>query len=354
MKRGVNFKVAAPLLAILITFAISLIILPVIKGEAKELPIAVVSLDQGVATPGGMVNIGAKAASEISTKINEAMANKNPAPLKLVDISTQTKLDKAFLDKKIYAAIVIPADFTTQNMMKGNPSITAIIDEGQSKAVSTVLTTMITTMSKDSPIPMKIQYLHPVGPDMANGNANMFAFIMSWIATLVCSVVLVKGFQNPSDHSAPAKVKLILLVGLTAIVIAACVSVILKYEYSLGIPFGTTWGFLSIAVLCLMLLVVGVMSWSFIGGIILFVLLMFLGLVASNLPYEVLPTFWQNYVYPWIPMRFMGDGIKEIFYLDGGIWNSGSQALAWFGVGGLILTLLSSLKKKSGSNQAEQ
>lgn len=346
MKDKVNFKVMAPIVAILITFAVSLVILPVIKGEAKELPISVVSLDQGMTTPQGDVNIGTQIASGITTKIEAAMAAKDPAALKLVAIDDQAKLDRAFENRDIYAAIVIPSDFTAQKLSGGNPEIMMIIDEGQSKAVATVLSTMITSMSSDSEVPLTIEYLNPVGPNMANGNANMFAFIMSWIAALVCSIVLARAFQMGLDQSITSKLKLLLLAVLTALIIAACVSFILKFEFGLGIEFGTTLGFLSIAVFCLMMLIIGVLSWSFVGGVVIFVTLMLLGLVASSMPYEILPIFWQDYVYPWIPMRFMSDGIKEIFYMNGGIWNAGTQVLAWFGAAGILLILLSALKKE--------
>lgn len=346
MKEKVNLKIVAPVIAIVITFAISLVILPVIKGEAKELPISVVSLDQGMTTPQGEMNLGTQISAGITTKINAAMATKDPAPLKLIEIADQATLDRAFENRDIYGAIVIPADFTAQKLTGGNPSITVMIDEGQSKAVATVLATMITSMSEDSEVPLTIETLHPVGSEMANGNANMFAFILAWIATLACSIVLTRAFKMGLDQSIVSKLKLLLLAALTAIIIAACVSFILKYEFGLGIEYGTTFGFLSIAVFCLMMLIIGIMSWSFAGGAVIFVTLLLLGLVASNLPYEILPTFWQNYVYPWIPMRFMGDGIKEIFYLDGGIWNDGTQMLAWFGCGGILLTLLSALKKE--------
>jgi hypothetical protein len=346
MRHNINLKVAAPIMAILITFAISLVILPVIKGEAKDIPITVVSLDQGVTAPQGQVNLGTQVAQGITTKINGVIAGKSPAPLKLIRVSTQSQLDQAFIDKNIYAAIVIPANFTAQKMSGGSPLIKVIIDQGQSKAVATVLATMITSMSSDSVVPLKIEYLHPVGADMANGNANMFAFMMTWIATLICSIVLSKAFKEGKSQTVPSKLFLLALAIITASIIALSVSVILKYEYGLGIDFGMTFGFLVIAVFCLMVLIIGVMSWSAIGGIVIFVTLMLLGLVASNLPYEILPAFWQNYVYPWIPMRFMSDGIKEIFYLGGGIWNSGTQVLVWFGTGGIILTLLSTLKGK--------
>lgn len=346
MKEKVNFKVVAPIVAILITFAVSLVILPVIKGEAKELPITVVSLDQGMTTPQGVVNVGSQIAEGITAKIDAAMATKDPAPLKLVEITDQEKLDQAFEDKDIYGAIVIPADFTTQKMAGGSPAIQVIIDEGQSKAIATALSTMIASFSSGSEVPLTIEYLNPIGSDMANGNANMFAFILAWVAAFVCSIILSKAFQRGLDQSIVAKLKLTLMAALTAVVIAACVAFILKYEFSLGIEFGITFGFMSIAVFCLMMLIIGVMSWSFIGGAIIFVALMLLGLVASSMPYEILPSFWQDYVYHWIPMRFMSDGIKEIFYMNGGIWNAGTQMLAWFGAGGILLTLLSALKKE--------
>jgi hypothetical protein len=346
MKEKVNLKVMAPIVAILITFAISLVILPVIKGEAKELPITVVSLDQGMKTLQGDVNLGTQIAAGITTKLEVAIASKDPAPLKLIKVTDQPKLDQAFENRDIYAAIVIPADFTTKKLTGGSPGITVIIDEGRSKAVSTVLSTMITSMSDDAQVPINIEYLHPVGTDMANGNANMFAFILAWIATLVCSMILSRAFQMGLDQSIASKLKQLLMSMVTAVVIAMCVSFILKYEFGLGIEFGTTFGFLSIAVFCLMMLIIGVMSWNMIAGVVIFVSLMLLGLVASNLPYEIMPTFWQHYIYPWIPMRFMSDGIKDIFYMDGGIWNTGTQVLVWFGASGILLTLLSVLKKE--------
>jgi len=342
----VNLKVVAPIIAIIITFAISLVILPVLKGEPKELPISVVSLDQGMTTPQGTVNLGAQISAGMAAKLDAAMAAKDPAPLKLIEIADQQALDQAFEDRDIYAAIVIPADFTANKLTGGAPAVKVLIDEGQSKAVATVLSTMITSLSADSEIPLTLEYLNPVGPDMANGNANMFAFMLAWIATLVCSIVLAVAYSRGLDQSYKSKLKLTLMAALTAVVIAACVSFILKVEFSLGIDIELTFGFLSIAVFCLMLLIIGVMSWSKVAGILIFVTLMLLGLVAANLPYEILPTFWQSYVYPWIPMRFMSDGIKEIFYLDGGIWNSGTHVLLWFGLGGFLLTILSALKKE--------
>lgn len=350
MNDKVNLKLMAPIIAILITFAVSLVILPVVKGEAKDIPISVVSLDQGMTTPQGDVNLGSQSAAGIKAKIEAAMSGKDPAPLKVIEIADQGKLDQAFDNRDIYAAIVIPSDFTALQLTGKGPSIKVIIDEGQSKAVATVLSTMITSMSADSEVPLTIEYINKVSDDMANGNANMFAFILSWIATLICSIVLSKAFRAGLDQSISSKLKLLLMAAVTAIVIATCVSFILKYEFSLGIEFGTTFGFLTIAVFCLVMLIVGVMSWSFVGGVIIFVTLMLLGLVASSMPYEILPVFWQDYIYPWIPMRFMSDGIKEIFYMGGSIWNPGTHVLAWFGAGGVLLILLSVLKKEKADD----
>jgi len=346
MKNKINMKIMAPFIAILITFAISLVLFPVVKGAVKDLPITVVSLDQGVTTPQGEVNLGPKVVAGITAKLEAAMASQARAPIKVIEITNQKMLDNAFKDRDIYAAIVIPKDFTALQLAGETPAIKVIIDEGQSKAIATVLSTLLTSLSSKSEVPLTMEYLHKVDSDMSNGNANMYAFMLAWIATQVCSIVLARGFQDERAQTIASKIKQISMAAVTAIVIAASVTFILKYEFSLGIEFGTTFGYLSIAVFCLMMLILGVMSWSFIGGLIIFVLLMLLGLVASNMPYEILPTFWQNYVYPWIPMRFMSDGIKEIFYLDGGVWNTGTKALIWFGTGGILLTFLAVLKGK--------
>jgi len=111
------------------------------------------------------------------------------------------------------------------------------------------------------------------------------------------------------------------------------------------IPFMKTVLFVFIAGFCLMMMIIGVLNWTGMKGIAIFILLICFGLIASNLPYEVLPGFWQHWIYPWIPTRFASLGLREIYYMGSGVWNHGTAVLSCIGAGGLVLLLLSALKR---------
>jgi len=68
------------------------------------------------------------------------------------------------------------------------------------------------------------------------------------------------------------------------------------------------------------------------AGLPIFVLLMFFGLPLVQLVPEMMPEFYANWVYPWMPMRFLFDGLKEILYFNGQVWNGSTQVLCWIAV----------------------
>jgi hypothetical protein len=356
MKHKINFKVVAPIAAILLAFCVSLIILPVVKGEAKEIPVAIVSLDQGVTTPAGEVNLGDKVLQTIQSKFKAAMADQTTAAVKLHVVKTEDQLNRGFDDKEYYGAIVVPKNFTQKQLAGKSVSLKLILDQGQSVTIASSLSEMIGGMATQAQISIKTEYINKIGDDMADGNANLFAFVMTWIATFASSILLYVGFNKPGIDEFNMSGKLhgkllqMILAAVTAGVLALTVAFILKVEFSFGIPFTTTFVFLTVAIFSLMMLIVGILNWTKLVGGVLLVLMMLMGLLASNLPYEILPTFWQNYIYPWIPMRFLGDGLKEIFYLGGDAWNPSTQILAWIGFGGIVLSLLSVYKKQKVEN----
>jgi ABC-type multidrug transport system permease subunit len=63
-------------------------------------------------------------------------------------------------------------------------------------------------------------------------------------------------------------------------------------------------------------------------------------MATAMLAKEMLPGFWRDWIYPWVPQRFVADGIKSIFYMGGGAWNSASLALLITGCVGLVLMAL--------------
>lgn len=112
----------------------------------------------------------------------------------------------------------------------------------------------------------------------------------------------------------------------------------LGYEYD---SFLTVASFLSITGFSFILLILTTMTWIGFGGIIIFVLLMFYGLPLVQMAPEMLPAFYQNWIYPWIPMRFMIDGLGEILFFSGSLWNRSTTVLIWI----LIISAIFQLSK---------
>jgi hypothetical protein len=109
--------------------------------------------------------------------------------------------------------------------------------------------------------------------------------------------------------------------------------------------------FISLAIFAFYLMISAVLSWTGIRGIVLFVLLLFFGAPLLSLPPEFMNGFYRDFVHAWLPMRFMVDGLRGLFFFgDGFEWNASTAALAWIGTGSLIALLLSALKPASADN----
>lgn len=81
------------------------------------------------------------------------------------------------------------------------------------------------------------------------------------------------------------------------------------------------------------------------NGNALAALAMFLSMGAIYLPYNALPAFWQYWIYPWAPVRIIGQGLREIFFLDGGWFNSSTVIMIVLAVVGICLSYLSLVRK---------
>ncbi len=66
-------------------------------------------------------------------------------------------------------------------------------------------------------------------------------------------------------------------------------------------------------------------------------------------PQEMLPSFFVNFIRPWIPLRFASEGLREIFYFGGGFYTGQSfNIIAGIGIVGLVIYLLSIFKPVRG------
>lgn len=98
--------------------------------------------------------------------------------------------------------------------------------------------------------------------------------------------------------------------------------------------------FVWIVSFALMLLVGGLANIAFGLGVLAVVCIVAFGMMMGVLPLQALPSFWQDWVFPWAPQHYVGDGLRSILYLGTGFWNEQSQAFVWVALAGFVLSLL--------------
>ena len=90
----------------------SLIFYPMANMEMKNLPFAIVCLDEGVETNEGDVNLG----NLVVNKITESTAEEGEeSPIQWTCLSSQEELEQAMSNNEFYGAMVIPRSFSRKS-----------------------------------------------------------------------------------------------------------------------------------------------------------------------------------------------------------------------------------------------
>jgi hypothetical protein len=106
--------------------------------------------------------------------------------------------------------------------------------------------------------------------------------------------------------------------------------------------------FLSVSCFSFFLMISAVMSFVGLKGIALFTLMLFFGAPLLALAPEMMSPFYHDWVHPWLPMRFMVDGLRRLFFFGEGLsWNTALSSLTWIGLGGIVLILASVFKPQA-------
>lgn len=123
-------KFAVPI-AILIVLActFSLIFYPLANMQMKNLPFAIVCLDEGVSTTEGDVNLGNLVANKIVETTEE---EGDDAPIAWTRLASQEELEAAMANNEFFGALVIPADFSQHQYDTLVDTMQEQIDEMQS------------------------------------------------------------------------------------------------------------------------------------------------------------------------------------------------------------------------------
>ncbi|MGX6443537.1 YhgE/Pip domain-containing protein [Neobacillus sp. K501] len=376
----------SPIIALAIIFIFSLTLFPSVQPQPKNLPIAIVNEDQGVEIPNQpKMNIG-QTIVEMIQKNSNSTTDEDPA-VKWVVVKTEKEAQNGMDNQEYYAALVIPKDFSAKQASLRTPAPSApevqiYINQGMNTAASTmagqVLNGVMDNMNNNvrtqlldgykkqgatltanqaaslvTPITKTVTNVNEIGTNSANGNAPISLFQPLWMASIASAAIIFMAVSKLSitnrKENLAAKSAQIFIGAIVALVIGFGLTWLADALVGLNIPqFMDIAIFLSITSFSFFLMILAVLSILGFRGIPIFVLMLFFGAPLLAMAPEMMSSFYRDWVYSWLPMRFMVEGLRELFFFGKGLsWSSSVATLVWIGVGSLLIILASALKHNS-------
>ncbi|GIP26211.1 phage infection protein [Paenibacillus sp. J23TS9] len=362
-------------LAVLILFGLATLG-SVLGAKPKELPVAIVVLDQSSELPsGGTLEVG----EMIQAKLVSNLAL--PFVWHVVDNEEQAR--EGLEKREYYGALVIPADLSSGLLSLASssplpPQVKILANEGMSTQASTIviqelgqalrmisaelsqqLLEQIGQQKEQIPVetakalvtPMNVQeeVIHSPGVNNALGNAPALLTQVMWIGSLVTGIFMFlaskKAIAAGSRRWAVNAMQVI--VGLTFVNIASGFTIWMALSWY-GMEMadaGGTWLFLWLVGSTFFLLQCCLLNWIGFRAMPLLVFLMFFSIPLLNTAPEFLPQTAQDWIYSWTPLRFAAGGLREVMYFGGmDAASSNASILLGIAVGFLVLILASGFK----------
>jgi YhgE/Pip-like protein len=357
----------------------------VLGAKPKDLPVALVVLDQSAEQPtGGSLAVG--------KMIQEKLLSNKELPIVWEIVGSEAEA-RAGLDKHdYYGALVLPADLSSGLLSLPTPvpkpaTVRIIVNEGMntqaSAAVKQILQQVMKGVSLElssqllgqigqqseqisvgaaqavlTPILVQEESVHPVGVNNANGNAPGMLTQVMWIGSLVTAILLLLVTQKTIAAVArrwtviisQTVMGLVVICGLSGFLVWMASS---WYGMELT-QAGDTWVFLWLAGTAFFLLQSALFNWIGLPAIPILILLMFFSMPVLNMAPEFLSQATQDWLYSWTPLRFVTAGLREVMYF-GGLESVSTNATVLWGIAGtfVVLLLASGAKKtKAGSSNA--
>ncbi|GAB6603655.1 MULTISPECIES: YhgE/Pip domain-containing protein [Bacillus cereus group] len=372
----------SPVIALLVVFIFSLTLFPTVQPQPKNLPIAIVNEDQGVEIPNQpKMNMG----QTIVDNMKKTSKSEEEPAVKWIEVKNEETLQNGLNDQEYYAALVIPKDFSTKQAslptpQPSSPEVEIFINQGMNTAASTmagqILNSVVDNMNNNvrkqileglkakeatltadqvsnvvTPITKKVINVNEIGKNSANGNSPISLFQPLWIASLASAAIIFIAISKmpvgTRKENFILKLKQIITGAVAAFVIGFGLTWIADGMVGLNISnFTDTALFLTITSFSFFLMISAVLSIVGLKGISIFALLLFFGAPLLSLAPEMLSPFYQDWVYTWLPMRFMIEGLREIFFFGKGLsWSTPVIVLIWIGAVSIVIILATALKR---------
>jgi hypothetical protein len=325
----------------------------------------------------------------------EATADQEDPAVKWIEVNNAEEVQKGLDNQEYYGALVIPEDFSAkqaslQTQTPSAPDIELFVNQGMHTMASTIAGQMLNGVvdninnnvrtqlldgleqqgvplttdqaeSLVSPIKKEIITVNETGANSANGNAPTSLFQPLWMASIASAAIIYIALRKvpAANRKASLSVKMMQIIAGAVVTLIVGFGLTWMADTMVGfhIPdFTSTAFFLAITSFSFFLMISAVLSVIGLKGMPIFILLLFFGAPLLAMAPEMLSPFYQHYIYAWLPMRFMVEGLRELLFFDTGLtWDSVST-LVWIGVAGIVILLASALRpqplKKKIKDQA--
>ncbi|MED4456382.1 YhgE/Pip domain-containing protein [Metabacillus fastidiosus] len=383
----------SPIIALVIIFIFSLTLFPSVQPELKNLPIAIVNEDVGVEIPNQpKMNMG-QTIVEMVQKNSKTTKDQEDPVVKWIEVKNTEEVQKGLDNQKYYAALVIPKDFSAKQASlrtpkPSSPEVEIFINQGMNTMASTmagqilngvvdninnnVRTQLLDGLEQQEakltakqaeslihPITKKVTNINEIGANSANGNAPISLFQPLWMASLASAAIIFIAISKAAitnrKENFTAKLVQILIGVILSLVIGFGLTWLADGMVGLHIPHFTDISlFLSITSFCFFLMISAVLSLLGLKGMPIFILMLFFGAPLLAMAPEMMSPFYRDWIYSWLPMRFMIEGLRELFFFDKVLtWNSSVSTLVWIGVVSMVIILASALRFKSTNEKSK-
>ncbi|MBO9129455.1 ABC transporter permease [Bacillus sp. 165] len=383
----------SPIIALAVIFIFSLTLFPSVQPQPKNLPVAIVNEDQGVQIPNQPeMNMGQTIVDMIQ-KNSKTTGDEEPA-VKWIEVKSTEAAQKGMDNQEYYAALVIPKDFSAKQASlrtsaPSSPEVQIYINQGMNTAASTmagqVLNGVIDNMNNNvrtqilegfekqgatltakqaaslaTPITKNVINVNAIGTNSANGNVPISLFQPLWMASLASAAIIFIAVSKLSvanrKENFSAKIMQILIGAIVALVVGFGLTWLADRLVGFNIPqFMDTALFLSITSFSFFLMISAVLSLLGLKGMPIFVLMLFFGAPLLAMAPEMMSPFYRDWVYSWLPMRFMVAGLRELFFFGKGLtWSSPVTALVWIGLVSILIILATTFKRNAVQEQNPQ
>ena len=376
-KLGKKALVAPLGIGIVLYCILSLAVAPMLRANPQNVPFAIVNLDKGAVTIAGSTNIGETMAenlisgeSSLGGSDDEEGANGTSNALSdavsWTQLGSEEELQTALANNEYYGGIVIPANFTSQQMnsavgLSNVPKLTVYLNKGKNPQMATNMQTTLTAAMLKMGVAVNVEMVNDasigdgmMSETMAVQMLVMPLFMLTMIGSIITSLVFwhkdAAGLRKKNAGIAAVAQAVFVLV--ISAVMAALALFIDTVAGGLTLPAGQIYLFIWFACFCCMLCFVALCDACLPLGVLVAVGTFALGMGTAMLAPEMLPEFWASWVCPWAPQAHIGNGVRTIIYLERMPGSADIAPLAAFGIVGavaLIAAVLLSKRVKAGT-----